>query len=98
MSQNGTGIQYPEITLGGVTYVVRFTRGALLYRVAKRGLTIADVYSTDGNKRLAAVFDLLHAMLGDYFLGTVEDLSEALVTEEKVAEATVAVISALGKV
>lgn len=92
---NGTGIEYPTIELGGKSYVVKFTRGALLYRLSKGGANIADL---GGPKSFSASIDVLHAVLGGQFSGTVEELAELVFGEGKIASVAQVIAEALGKV
>lgn len=94
---NGSGIVYPTITLGGVQYVVKFTRGGMLYRLSKSNVSISDVMGS-GARSFAANIDMLHAALFGQFNGTAEDLAELVLTEGKILEAGEAVIEALKKV
>jgi hypothetical protein len=99
MNQNGTGVVYPTIELGGVTYELRITRGALLYRISKNQVDMNDLgKDADPRKRVAAVFDVLHAIIADKFQGSVEDLADVVIAEGKMKEATVGVLGAVGKV
>ena len=88
-----TGIEYPTITLGGVAYELRLSRHVLAFRLSKRGLTLADLRS--GARQLSALYEVLHAMISDRYLGSVEDLVELVASEEKqraVDQAVAAVI------
>lgn len=93
-----TNIEYPKLTLGNVEYVVKFTRGAMIYRVAKSGANFGDLYGSEPSKRLAAVIDCLHAALFGQFNGTVDQLADIVIGENKVGEATTALLTTLGKV
>jgi hypothetical protein len=96
---NGTGIEYPEIELGGKKYVLKLTRGALVYRISKSGSNLTDIYQP-GQKAIAAVIDILHCLIKDEFGGTAEQLAE-LVWEngtDKIREVGNAVRIAVGKV
>jgi len=80
MSQtNGSGLQFPTLELGGKTYIVKFTRGGLIYRLNKNGAEL-DLY---GPKRIAANIDLLHAALWGQFEGTAEGLADLVFAEDK---------------
>ena len=96
ISYNGTGIDYPRLTLGGVEYELKFTRGALLYRISRRGISVSTL--RDPERRIAAGVDILHAIIGDQFGGTPEQLADLVFTEEKFAEVIQAVTVAVGKV
>jgi len=99
MSQNGTGVVYPTIELGGVTYELRITRGALLYRISKNQIDMNDLgQDSDPRKRVAAVFDVLHAIVAGKFQGSIEDLADLVITEGKMKDAATAVLLAVGKV
>lgn len=92
-----TGVEYPTIELAGVTFTLKFTRGAMLYRLSKSGTAIADM-NARGTKTLSAVIDVLHAALFGQFNGTPEELSDLVMNEGKMKEARTAVDIALGKV
>jgi hypothetical protein len=93
---NGTGIEYPKITLGGVEYELKVTRGALIYRFSQRGISLASL--KDETKRVSACIDALHAMMGSQFAGTPEELTEMIFAEDKFKESLHAVMVAVGKV
>lgn len=93
---NGTGIIYPVIELGGIKYTVKFSRGGILYRLSKSGTSLADL--TGGSKNFSAVIDVLHAALFSQFQGSAEDLAELVMTEGKTAEVAQAIGEALKKV
>lgn len=95
---NESNIEYPTLSLGGVDYIVKFTRGAMIYRVAKSGANFAHLYGADPAKRLAAVIDCLHAALFEQFTGTPDQLAELVIGENKIAEATTALLMTMGKV
>ena len=94
--QNGTGIIYPTLELGGKTYTVKFTRGGLLYRLSKSGASFSDLIS-GSDKNFAACFDILYAALYGQYLGTVEDLVELAFAESKVEEVKTVVREAVKK-
>lgn len=93
---NGTGIIYPTLELGGKTYIVKFSRGGILYRLSKSGTSLMDL--TGGSKNFAAVIDVLHAALFSQFDGSQEDLAELVLAENKTAEVSAAIGEALKKV
>lgn len=95
-TSNGTGAVYPTLELGGVTYALKFTRYSLLYRLSRRGIQIADRY--DPVKGLAALFDIVHAIISDQFKGTAEDLATLAGEENKIAACRLALDEALVKV
>lgn len=96
MEYQGTGIEFPKITLGGVEYELKFTRGALLYRISRKGIAMADL--SNANKRFACLFDILHAIISDKFSGTADDLASMAYEEDgKMKEIDAAVSVALGK-
>jgi hypothetical protein len=72
---NGTGIDYPTIELDGKMYTVKFTRGALLYRLSKSGSSLADLRT---NKNFATLIDILHAGLYGQYDGTSLELAELI--------------------
>jgi hypothetical protein len=97
MSQlNGTGVTYPTIELGGVTYELKVTREAAIYRVGKNGLNFSDL--NEQAKRPVAVADFMHVMMDPRFQGSAEDVFTLIMKEGKIGEATAAVFTALGKV
>jgi hypothetical protein len=97
MSQNGTGVQYPEITLGGVTYTVKCTRAVLLFRLSRKGIAFTDL--NDPKTRFAALFEIFHAMIGDQAQGkSVEDFVQIASDESKVQAVDIAVGQAIPKV
>ena len=91
---NGSPIDWPTLTLGGVTYTVRFTRGALLFKLSESGTTFADM---SGAKAFASLVKGLHAGISPEFPGTPEQLADVLVNEGKVSEAKQAFDAALKK-
>ncbi len=93
-----SNMEYPKLTLGGREYELKFTRGAMIYRVAKSGANFGDLYGNEPSKRLAAVIDCLHAALYGQFPGTVDELADLVIGENKVGEATTALLVTLGKV
>lgn len=99
MDQNGTGVQYPTITLDGVTYTVKFSR-ALLYRMEKMGVKFAPTFPTDEHGKpagvamsLANLVDVLHVAIG--YRGTHEELAEAVYEQRN--DAVTALVVAWGK-
>ena len=98
MENNGTGILYPTIELGGATFTLRFTRGALLYRLSRRGVTTADLNVPA--KSFGALVEVLHATMEPQFLGTHEQLAEIMEAAgiDKLRAYRAAVDEALGKV
>ena len=80
MSQtNGSGLEFPTLELGGKMYIVKFTRGGLLYRLNKNGAEL----NLGGPKTISATVDLLYAALWNQFQGTPEDLADLVFGEEK---------------
>jgi hypothetical protein len=92
---NGSGIIYPTIELGGVRYVIKFTRGGLLYRLSKGGVSFADLAS---NKSFSAVMDILHAALFGQYDRSAEDLADLVMSEGKFAEVSEVIQDAIKKV
>ena len=76
---NGSGLSFPTLELGGKLYVVKFTRGGLLYRLNKNGAEL----NLGGPKSIAATIDLLYAALWNQFVGTEEQLADLVFTEDK---------------
>lgn len=97
MDLNTSNIEFPKITLGGVEYVVKFTRGGMIYRMIKSGANFAEL-RPGHPKFFSATVDALHAALFGQFTGTSEDLADLMVTENKVTECTAAILVAVGKV
>ncbi len=95
-----SNIEYPKLTLGGREYELKFTRGAMVFRAADAGLSFADLYGADQFKRVAAVIKALHAALkaGNQFDGDQNALADLIHEENKMGEATTAIMLALGKV
>lgn len=94
---NGTGVQYPEITLGGFTYVVKCTRAVLLYRLSRKGISFSDL--NNPKTRYAALFEIFHAFIGDQAQGkSVEDFVQLASDENKVQAVDLAVGQAIPKV
>jgi|SRR5579885_3328118 len=88
-----SGIVYPEITLAGVRYQGKVTRGSLAYRISKLGLNPSEM-----TKRYSVMIDTLHALLTPSFPGSPEDLAEIVDREQKRGEALKVVAEALVKV
>jgi len=80
MSQNGTGAAYPTIELAGVTYELRISREVLLYRLSRKGISLADLR---GPKGFATLHDVLYAIVQDRYPGGVEDLVSLIQAEGK---------------
>jgi hypothetical protein len=92
-----SNIEFPKITLGGVEYTVKFTRGGMIYRMIKSGASFADLVP-GSPKFFSAVIDTLHAALFGQFAGSPEELAEIIVSENKVKDCAVALNVAMGKV
>lgn len=79
IESNGTGVTYPEIELGGKTYVLKFTRGTL-YRLDKAGIVFNPRFTNLGKPNqqvtmpLAMFIDSLKIVIG--FEGDPEELTE----------------------
>ncbi len=95
-TSNGTGIDYPTIELGGVTYTLKFTRGDFAFRLSDNGINMFD--RVNPTKNLAANVKILHMFLTPQFPGTYSDLAEFLIDEKKVLEAATVINAAMGKV
>lgn len=91
---NGSGIQYPTLELGGKTYVVKFTRGALLYRLGRKGLSFEHLMN---GANFATIIDFLHAALSGQYQGTEEDLADVVLNEGKTLEVGAALAEAVKK-
>jgi hypothetical protein len=72
---NGTGVEYPKITLGGVEYEVKFTR-AVMYRMGKLGIKFEPTIKPDRVTvaNFSQLVDVLHLAIS--FQGTPEQLAE----------------------
>ena len=94
MNQNGTGVEYPTIELGGVNYTVKFSRG-MLYRMGKQGVSFSPKFPGEGKVSMdfSQIVDLLCLATG--FPGTHEDMAELVY--EKRNEAVAALMAAWGK-
>lgn len=99
MDQNGTGVQYPTLTLDGVTYTVKFSRG-LLYRMEKLGVKFAPTFPKDDTGKplgvsmsISNLVDVLHIAIG--YPGTHEELAEAVYEQRN--DAVTALVVAWGK-
>ncbi len=98
---NGSGIEFPTIELGGRRYTVRFSRSSL-YRMEKLGIKfqvkVKALPDQPGmvqrEMTFAQVVDMLYIATG--FEGTVEELAE-LVTPEKTQEGFEKIMAAWGK-
>lgn len=87
MLNNGTGVEYPKLTLDGVAYEVKFTR-AMLYRMEKLGVKFAPTFKNENGKAtvamsLANLVDVLHVATG--YRGTHEELAEAVFDQRNAA-------------
>jgi hypothetical protein len=91
-----SNIEFPKLTLRGTEHTIRFTRGAFAYHMSKKGLELADLRSNI--KVIGTLTDLLMFAFHPPFQGSAEDLADALIEENKMAAANVAVHIALGKV
>lgn len=92
-----SGIEYPTLELGGVTYTLKFTRGALLYNASKSGVDFGAI----GPRSFAALVDGLCLILAGQFTGTPQDMSNIIVACEnpadKIKECRAALDAAWGK-
>ncbi len=89
-----TGISYPTITLGGVEYTIKFTRGALFYRLSKAGVDLADLANSKG---FATMIDVLQVVITPTFHGDAEALADLVLTEGKSLDVGEGIRAALGK-
>ena len=48
---NGTGALYPTIEIGGVSYELRISREVLLYRLSRKGISLADLRGRRASRR-----------------------------------------------
>ena len=90
-----SGILYPTIELGGVSYELRISREILLYRLSAKGISMINLR---GPKSFATLFDVLYAIVQDRYLGTVEELVSLVHEEQKVSAVDVAVAEVIKKV
>lgn len=75
--ENGTGVEYPTIELGGKSYTVKFTRSTV-YRLEKAGIKFNPRFSNGGktvNMQFAEVVDVLAVCIG-WPTNELEDLAE----------------------
>ena len=92
-----TGIDYPEVEIGGRKFVIRFSRGATLYRLSKSGTDPKDLNNI--LKGPGALIDFIHAGISDQVETTPEALAELILSSpQKTAECRRAVDAALLKV
>ncbi len=74
-----TGISYPTITLGGIEYTIKFTRGSLLYRLTKIHFDPTDLSRA---LTFAKAVDALHALITPTFPGSPEELADAILDND----------------
>ncbi len=92
---NGTGIIYPTITLGGIEYTLKFTRGALLYRLGKAGVNTDNL---GGNLHNFSVgIDILRVIATPDIKMDAESLAELVLEEGKSVELASVISEAMGK-
>jgi hypothetical protein len=96
MNENGTGIEYPTLKLGEIVYTLKFTRGTLLFRLSKAGVKLPDRMNPD--RSVAATVETLAMVMQPQFVGTHEELTDLILDEDKMREASIALNIALGKV
>jgi hypothetical protein len=96
MSKNGTGIIYPTIELGGVTYELKLTRDRIRFRMSDAGCNISDLRVV-GVRSFAVIVRFLHCLISPTFAGTIEDLAEVIGGEEKLQEASLFLAEAIKK-
>ena len=89
-----TGVDYPEIELGGEKYPVKFTRGTL-YRLSKAGIAFNPTFLKGGaSVQLSNLIDTLHLVI--QYPGTAEELTELVYDRRD--EISGVLIEAWGKV
>lgn len=93
---SGSGIDFPTLELGGITYTIKFTRATILYRLSRAGVSFTDLQKRD--RRFAALHDILFAAIQDQYEGTVESLVELIYAEGKGRLVDAAVAAAIKKV
>ena len=91
---NGSGIQWPQITLGGVTYTLKVTKGSLTFRFSKYSIPFRRFGPTAG----AVLAEQLWAILLGQYFGSAESLFEMMFDENHLAAVAAAVDEAVGKV
>jgi hypothetical protein len=91
---NGSGVEYPKITLGGVEYTLKASKAVLTFRFSKYGIP----FNRFGPSAGAVLAEQLWAfLLGQYF-GSAESLFEMMFNEGKLREVAFAVDEAVKKV
>jgi hypothetical protein len=94
MNQNGTGVEYPTVELGGTKYEVKFTR-ATLYQLDKAGIVFnPQVVRSTASLKFSTIVDTLKLCIA--FEGTAEELAE--LSFDKRDEILVVLVDAWGKV
>ncbi len=75
-----TGVDYPELDLGGTKYAVKFTRAAI-YRLEKAGIVFNPTFirdaagkATGASTQFSNIVDVLHIVIK--FEGTHDELAE----------------------
>jgi hypothetical protein len=97
MSPNGSSVEYPQVTLGGVTYTLKCTRATLRFRLSKRGADFADL--REPNKRFAAMWEIFYAMIGPQAGDNALEYFVQLADNENLTQAVdIAVAQAIPKV
>lgn len=90
---NGSPVEYPTVTVRGIVYPVKFSNRTL-YRLDKNGIDLAQFGEKlkAGRVSVSMIYDILSACLPTGLAA--EDLADEVST----ADATKAVIEAMGKV
>lgn len=91
---NGSGVEYPKVELGGVTYEVKFTRG-LIYRMDKAGISFTPRFLNQGKQVQLSFSNLIDVLrMAISFPGTAEELAE--LAYDKRNEITTALVNGWG--
>ena len=91
---NGSGVEYPKVELGGVTYEVKFTRG-LIYRIDQAGISFTPRFSDQGKQVQLSFSNLINVLrMAISFPGTAEELAE--LAYDKRNEITTALVNGWG--
>lgn len=93
--EKASGVGYPEITLGGITYTLRISREIWIFRLSELGVTLTDLI---GPKRHSALIKTLYVIIAGRYQGTVEDLVTLIAAEGKLAAVDVAISDTIKKV
>jgi hypothetical protein len=74
MNENGSGVSYPTVELGGVRYEVKFTR-ATMYRLDKEGIVFNPQFArSSATLKFSTIVDTLKLCIA--FDGSADELAE----------------------